>query len=296
MMKQIVHTFLIIVFLLPALYGFSSDPSRFNDWEKGGNQVGSERYLELVDSACRLYKDGKLLGAEQLTRDALRLEPANPGNLFLFSNLGMILNLLGRNEEAVQLLDICVERAPVSTTFRKNRAAALLGCGRDEDALSDMGVILDNDSINEWALQSRILLLLRVKKFDSALPDIERLMKFYPGNPWGYAGKAQIRMAQGDLSGAADLFGTAYAKEQHPEFIFNRILMLAESGKTNEGMKELNEAIKKTPDSGNLYLLRGFINRQTYQKEAAEADFRTAIEKGADPNLLPLFRSPDDSK
>ncbi|MDE6512147.1 MAG: hypothetical protein K2L00_08685, partial [Muribaculaceae bacterium] len=47
------------------------------------------RYLELADSAR--YHIGKEQWSEaaRCTRDALRLEPANPSNPMLFSNLGL---------------------------------------------------------------------------------------------------------------------------------------------------------------------------------------------------------------
>lgn len=252
--------------------------------------AGSERYLQLVDSANILFKEGRLLAAEKVTREALKTEPANPGNLFLFSNLGMILTELGRYDEAVRMLDICVDRGPANLTFRKNRATALLFFGRDSLAIEDIGVLLERDSINEWGLQTRGVLNLKKKRFDRALPDIERLISYYPGNAWGHAGKAQIEASRGEYLKAADLYGEAYSREKQPEFIFNRILMLTEGGKTMEALKEVNEAIKENPEEGKLYLLRGFLNQETYQREAAEADFRTAIGKGADSSLLQLFR------
>ena len=58
-------------------------------------------YLDLVEKADKACADGKWIEAASLLQNAIDSEPANPGNVLLLSNLGMVRYNLGLDSLAV---------------------------------------------------------------------------------------------------------------------------------------------------------------------------------------------------
>lgn len=59
-------------------------------------------YKELSEAALNCVAKDSLQKAEELFKKALKLEPANPHNALLFSNLGTIQRRMGNNEDAIE--------------------------------------------------------------------------------------------------------------------------------------------------------------------------------------------------
>ena len=71
-------------------------------------------YVERADSADHYIKAERWADAERNLKTALRLEPANPGNALLLSNLGYVQTMLGKFDDALESYDVSLSIAPKS--------------------------------------------------------------------------------------------------------------------------------------------------------------------------------------
>ena len=111
---------------------------------------------------------------------ALKLEPGNFANSLLFSNLGVVRTNQGRYDEALEAFDLGVSVAPRASVIRTNRARTYLLMSRYDEALEDLNVSLGIDSVQEWPLSMRGLLLMNKNDFEGARKDFMLLAKKFP--------------------------------------------------------------------------------------------------------------------
>ena len=79
-------------------------------------------YMEAVDEADKACDKGEWLKAVEAIDRAMAIEPDNPGNILLMSNLGMIQYNMGQDSLAVLTLNEAHHRAPKSVCCRDCRA------------------------------------------------------------------------------------------------------------------------------------------------------------------------------
>lgn len=252
------------------------------------------RYLELADSARFFIGKEQWGEAARCTRDALRLEPANPGNPMLFSNLGLAAGMEGKIGEAMECFDIALSRAPKSIPVLTSKAKIQIKASDTEGAMETLDAILSLDSVAEWPLQTRGLLRMRGADYKGAFDDFKKLTKSHPKNSWGPGGLAKCMELQGYPSEAAGYFSDAVSRtlpgdEDRVEFQLGLIENLGHTGKLTEALDTAKEAIKEHPHDGRLYLLRGWIKKLLLIYREAEADKKLAIDYGVDYQTVERF-------
>ena len=84
--------------------------------------------------------------AEQALQQAMRLEPGNPSNVLLMSNLGMIQFYDGRTDEALSTLTHAHNMAPKSVTVLMNRARIYTSTYQPKLAEADYNTVISLDS------------------------------------------------------------------------------------------------------------------------------------------------------
>lgn len=253
-----------------------------------------KKYLQMADSARVHIAEERWGDAARCTREALRIDPANVGNVMLFSNLGLAAGMEGKIGEAMQSFDIALSRAPKNLAILTSKAKVLVHASDTEGALQTLDEILREDSVAEWPLQTRGLLRMRGHDFKGAYSDFSLLAKSWPRNTWGPAGMAKCMELQGYPSEAAGYYRDAISRagEEDPdlvEFQLGLIENLGHTGKTEEGLEITKEALKMRPNDGRLYLLRGWLKRQLLIYREAEADKKLAIAYGVDPQTVERF-------
>lgn len=252
------------------------------------------RYLELVDSAQFFIGKEKWGDAARCTREALRLDPANVGNIMLFNNLGLATGMDGKFGEAMQCFDIALSRAPKSIPVLTSKAKIQIKAADQEGALETLDTILSLDSVAEWPLQTRGLLRMRNADYKGAFSDFKTLTKNYPKNTWGYGGLAKCMEMQGYLSEAAGYYRDAIdhtiaGDEDRVEFQLGLIENLGHTEKLTEALEEAKQAIAESPHDGRLYLLRGWIKKKLLIYREAEDDKKLAIDYGVDYQTIERF-------
>ena len=125
-------------------------------------------YLDLVEKADKACADGKWIEAASLLQNAIDSEPANPGNVLLLSNLGMVRYNLGFDSLAIESFNRALSIAPSSVTILANRAKVYTAMGHEQEAFDDYGRIMQLDSTYITARYHHGLLALKHRMFDVA--------------------------------------------------------------------------------------------------------------------------------
>ena len=252
------------------------------------------RYLQLADSAQYFIGKEEWSEAARCTREALRLDPANVGNVMLFNNLGLAAGMEGKIGEAMQCFDIALSRAPKSIPVLTSKAKIQIKASDTEGAMETLNAILEADSLSEWPLQTRGLLRMREADYKGAFDDFMQLSKSHPDNTWGPGGLAKCMELQGHPSEAAGYYADAISRaktddEDKVEFQLGLIENLGHTGKLTEALDVAKEAITDHPHDGRLYLLRGWIKKLLLIYREAEADKKLAIDYGVDYQTIEQF-------
>ncbi|MCM1490921.1 MAG: hypothetical protein NC095_08875 [Muribaculum sp.] len=256
-------------------------------------QTASDYYL-LADSAQYFIGKEEWKDAARCIREALRLEPANVGNVMLFSNLGLATGMEGKYGEAMQCFDIALSRAPKSIPVLTSKAKIQLLSSDTEGAIDTIDTILSLDSTQQWSRQTRGLLRLRQKDFRGAFSDFDFLYKNFPNDSWGPGGLAKCMEAQGHPSEAAGYYRDAISRSNvdnsdRVEFELGLIENLGHTGKLQEALDITKDALTRNPNEGRLYLLRGWIKQKLLIYREAEADKKLALDYGVDPQIVEQF-------
>lgn len=245
-------------------------------------------YIALADSADNYIKAENWNMAEQTILKALRLEPGNFSNSLLLSNLGVIQTQLGEMDKALESFRLGLSIAPKSSVLYSNRARTYLHLSRYDDAIADLDATLSIDSVQEWPLQTRGLLLINTEPLKAA-DDFSKLVRHFPGNPMGLTGLAAIAERDSRYEEALALYDKALKIEDLPDIRFSRILLKINMQLYNEASEDISESIAKYPHNGDFYLLRGYLHKLRFRNDDAELDKKIALDKGADRQLVEQF-------
>ncbi len=117
-------------------------------------------YVERADSADHYIKAERWADAERNLKTALRLEPANPGNALLLSNLGYVQTMLGKFDDALESYDVSLSIAPKSAVVALKPGLTYASAGKTAEAMKDLDAALAIDSTRTMPLKMRGLLRL----------------------------------------------------------------------------------------------------------------------------------------
>lgn len=163
----------------------------------GGMPVFSQTYQELCDRAVTYTEQDSLPQAEDYIRRALKLEPANPHNALLFSNLGTIQRRQRQYEQALESYNFALNIAPRAVPILLNRAAIYMELGRNNLAQADYSLVLDLEKNNEEALLMRAYIYMQQREYKMAKADYERLLKVNPASYNGAPRLGNLRAERG---------------------------------------------------------------------------------------------------
>ncbi len=244
-----------------------------------------------IDEADKACAEGLWHEAENALVEALRAEPANPSNVLLISNLGIIRFNMGQDSLAIATLNDAHSMAPASVTILSNRAKVLAANGYDEEAYLDYSRIIELDSLEISARLPRCLYALRRHDFRTAKSDMEFMEQNFPGKIETEIAGAAVRSGTGDFAGAIPYYSRILLERKDPEYYSGRAYCYLLTGSLQEASDDINSALAITPADGELYLYRAALNKMRYRPADAEADARKAVELGVDKTRATQFLS-----
>lgn len=255
----------------------------------GMAMASSPEYIALADSADNYMRRERWEAAENVIVKALRLEPANFSNSLLFSNLGVAQTNLGRHEEALESFRLGLSIAPNSSTLHNNRARTLLYLGRKNEAFNDITTSLEIDSLQEWPLQMKGLLLLEKDSLEGAKITLLQLSHRFPYNDVAISALGKIAEKEGKPEEALKYYDEALRINDDPETRSWRILLKISQEKFSDASADIRESIEKYPEYAFFYIWRGYLHRLNYRRDESMADKKIALAKGADKELVDAF-------
>lgn len=249
-----------------------------------------QTYQELSDRAVAATEQDSLTQAEEYILQALKLEPANPHNALLFSNLGTIQRRQHRYDQALESYTFALNIAPRALPILLNRAALYLELGKDDLARIDYSLVLDIDKDNAEALLMRAYIYMRQRNYNFARADYERLLKIDPQSYNGRLGLATLEQKEGKYEAALSVLNRMIAEKggdaaqlttaQYAELYVARAGVENDMKHVDLAMMDLEEAIRLDASLTDAYLMRGQIYLSQKKKDLAKRDFEKAVSLG----------------
>lgn len=203
-------------------------------------------YHRLVGQAMDCTLKDSLKQAEQLFREALKLDPTNARNALLFSNLGTVLRRQGRADEAIEAYTMALNITPYSTAMLLNRASLYMEKGREDLAYVDYCTVIDLLPDEIEARLVRAYIYQRRRQYKEARIDYNVVLRQDLGNR-----TARLGMVMLD-------------EKEH---------------RTAAALEEMNRLVQEYPDDALLLKMRANLYLGQEQWEAALLDLETAVRK-----------------
>ena len=137
-------------------------------------------YFILMGEAQKAIEEEKYEEAAARLIDAIGIEPGNPANLILKSNLGMVYSCLGRDSLAIATLDEVTNQAPNMSAAILNRGRIKLKINDNEGAYNDFCRVIEIDSVNADARYFRGMMALYGGNKSMAENDFKKLEQIQP--------------------------------------------------------------------------------------------------------------------
>lgn len=250
----------------------------------------SQTYQELSERAVAATEQDSLTKAVEYIQQALKLEPANPHNALLFSNLGTIQRRQRDYEQALESYTLALNIAPRAVPILLNRAALYLELGKDDLARIDYSLILDIEADNKEALLMRAYIYMQQRDYNFARADYERLLKLDPQSYNGRLGLATLEQKNGKYQEALAILnrmiGEKGSDSDSLAAPLYAVLYVARAGVEQDmkhvdlAMIDLEEALRLDPSQTEAYLMRGQIYLSQKKKDLAKRDFEKAVSLG----------------
>lgn len=213
--------------------------------------------------------------------DALGVDPGNPANMILKTNLGMVYSELGRDSLAIATLDDVISHAPRMTVAILNRGRLNLKIDRKEAAIADFSRVLEIDSLNADALYFRGMMSLYGGDRDEAETDFNSLNASQPESQRTYRALATLYSMTGRERQAAEYFKKLIEHESAPEYYAALAGCYLTLEDLSEASSTIAEGLKLYPIDPELYYYRAWLNRERFRYDEAHADAARAIRYGA---------------
>lgn len=250
----------------------------------------ASEYIDIVGRADTAIAEQRWDDAETLLVSAMRMEPSNPTNVLLMSNLGMVRLYAGRDSLALDILNHAHAIAPGSVTILSNRAKVLRAIGRDKEAYADYELILQLDSA---AIEPRFMhgmMAMYGGDVETAESDFKMLERLAPDDDYTAIGLASLYSATGRPFEAIIQYTKLLNRSKEIEYYSGRAAMYLLTDQLGEAASDIAEGLAINPNDAELYLYRAYLNKLRYSNADAQADLKRAIELGVDPQRAEMLK------
>ncbi len=250
--------------------------------------INAQTYEKLIESSYEYLDKNDLPAAEESLKAAMRLEPGNPTNYALLTNLGTIQRRQGKKEDAIISYTAALSRHPDNTTILENRASLYAEMGETDKAIADYNLLLFQDPINQDALYSRGILYLHQKDFIRAEQDFDKMLEVNEKTVNGRIGHAILEKMRTNYDESERIYNYLINEMPNEWRLYEgRADLYFMMGKNGRAMSDINKVFVETKEpTAAMYVLRGKIKLALYERESASKDFIKAKEMGYDPTIM----------
>ncbi len=261
-------------------------PDRLPKTEATADSLEEDIYFILAGKADQAIADGDYASAEHHLVEAMAVDPQNPSNVLLLSNLGMVYGYMDRDSMALTVLDEANRRAPQMVTVLHNRARIHLKMGHDRDAYNDFSAIIERDSTDTQARYYHGMIALYSGDMHTAETDFKVLESLHPQTYETAAAMATLYSLSRRDKEAIPYYRRLIELDPAPEFYSALAGCHLALEQLSEAAKVIADGLKKYTDDPELYYYRAWLNRDRYLLDQAHADADIAIRLGADPDKV----------
>ena len=224
-------------------------------------------------------------------KEAIELEPENPSNVLLLSNLGMVYSYLDQDTLALKAYNEALDKAPSMVTVLENRAKLHLKMGNDLNAYQDFANVIQRDSLNTEARYYHGLMSLYKGDSGAAERDFNIIKKQEPKGYYTAVALSTLYSFSGKDSEAVPYYKRVLEMDKAPEFYAGLAGCYLKLGQLSDASQTISEGLQECGDDPELYYYRAWLKRDSYLLDEAKADAAKAVQLGADPRKVAmLFR------
>ena len=241
----------------------------------------AQNYDELITRSFDYLDADSLPEAEEALREALRIEPGNPGNGMLLLNLGTIQRRQGKLKEAEESYTIGLAFLPNNLTLLNSRAQLFAEMEKYPEAINDYTEVIYHEPENEEAYYERALCKLMNQDTLGARLDLEQIDRFNPNSAKSRLGMAYVYKAQQMWREASELYDALIERNpRNASLLRERAEVFYFSNRMGAALDDVNKSIDFDPRDPYSYLLRAQIRYAKGDKEFARRDLNQALELG----------------
>ena len=246
-------------------------------------------YAEWCERAAKAIEGDSLTQAQEYIRQALRLDPSNPNNAMLFSNLGTIQREQGQYELALESYQLALNLSPMSIPILMNHATLSLELGRYDAARADYSQVIELEPHHEEALLMRAYIYMQQRVYKFARQDYDTLLRYAPLSYNGRLGLATLHQREQHYEEAlkvldgmlADKGGDpAYSESDLALVYVARAGVELDMRRDDLALMDLDEAIRLDDTQAEAYMMRGQVYLMQDKKTQAKRDFEKAVSLG----------------
>jgi tetratricopeptide (TPR) repeat protein len=243
----------------------------------GVSAAHAQRYYDLVEKADKAIAESKWEEARDNIVQAISLNPENPSNILLQSNLGIVYYNLGADSLAIATLNEAHARAPKSVTVLLNRADILTAMRREPEAYKDYGLVIELDSTLVQPRYMHAILSLQCDKPEVTLRDCKKLEEMSPGSRETHLAYASYYSTSEQWEKALQHYTALLEKEPSADLYAARAVCYLMLQRLNEASADITSGLELEPENSELYLYRAYLNKMRYMPEDARKDLRHAL-------------------
>lgn len=241
----------------------------------------AQNYDELITRSFDYLDADSLPEAEEALREALRIEPGNPGNGMLLLNLGTIQRRQGKLKEAEESYTIGLAFLPNNLTLLNSRAQLFAEMEKYPEAINDYTEVIYHEPENEDAYYERALCKLMNQDTLGARLDLEQIDRFNPNSAKSRLGMAYVYKAQQMWREASELYDALIERNpRNASLLRERAEVFYFSNRMGAALDDVNKSIGFDPRDPYSYLLRAQIRYAKGDREFARRDLNQALELG----------------
>lgn len=238
---------------------------------------------KLLDATADLPREQALRLADRARRKVLKALQFKPDSAEAYHDLGIVLQELGRDSEAVVSFDraLLLARAQISTLILK--AQSLRNLARFEEALKAYDQVLSLQSDNVEALYYSSGILGALGRFRESIQGYDAVLNTAPTHYESLycrgLGQFRLELYEDAISSFSDAL-RARPAELDP--LIYRGEAFERSGRNDEALADYTTVLSRDPNKDELLINRGSVLRHLGRYEEALADFDRGLQHHSD--------------
>lgn len=241
----------------------------------------AQTYHDLIEKAMNLTMKDSLVQAEQLFKQALKVDATNARNALLFSNLGTVQKRMGKIDQAIESYTLGLNITPYATSILLNRAALYLDKGQMDKAYVDYCNVIDLLPENEEARLFRAYIYMSRRQYDEAKVDYNVILGKNPNHKSARVGLVLLDQNVGKLQTAhnrLNLLINDFPKDT--SLLKMRANLELEENYPDAALVDLETVVQLDPKDAEAFCQIGTICLQMHKKQEALKAFEKAIALG----------------